>query len=382
MSPSSRTPRIIYLITDSGFAGAERQVHDLAIAMASRGWSVGAISMLPLDEQFADLAALNIRTGSLNMSRGVPDPRALLRLRRLLREWKPDVLHGHMVHANLLARLSRLLVHTPVVLSTMHNQDEGSQWRYYAYRLTDRLNDLTTTVSALAVAEAVRRHAVSIERIRLVPNGIVTDGYQPDPAARAETRASLGVQDDFVWLALGRLDEAKDYPNMIAAFERIATDRPEARLLIAGAGPLEKDLASWIQAAGLAGRAVPLGLRTDAPRLLQAADGYVLSSAWEGLPMVLLEAGASELPVVATDVGGSRDAVLDDVSGFLVPARAPERLAEAMARLMSLTPAERALMGASGRNHIQSTFEMEKVADRWDALYREFLPSSGRIGLN
>ncbi|MBA3235139.1 MAG: glycosyltransferase, partial [Chloroflexi bacterium] len=116
--------------------------------------------------------------------KGRSDPRALLRLVRLLRRWRPDVLHAHMVHANLLARVSRVLVRGPIVISTMHNQDEGAHWRYLAYRVTDRLSAVTTTVSTVAVEEAVRRHAVPRARIRLTHNGIAFYEHGRDDVVR------------------------------------------------------------------------------------------------------------------------------------------------------------------------------------------------------
>src|SRR5512141_2965276 len=107
--------RVAYLITSSGMGGAERQVCHLARAFHRRGWEVAAISMLPLERPVADLADDGIATLSLGMNRGVPDPRAIAALRRFLRSWRPDVLHAHMVHANLLARLTRLVGPVPVV---------------------------------------------------------------------------------------------------------------------------------------------------------------------------------------------------------------------------------------------------------------------------
>lgn len=93
--------------------------------------------MLPLASPVADLASLGIPTFSLGMRLGVPDPRGLARLARLLRRFRPDVVHAQMVHANLLARLSRLVTPLPVVISTIHNENEGVRWRYLAYRLTN-----------------------------------------------------------------------------------------------------------------------------------------------------------------------------------------------------------------------------------------------------
>jgi glycosyltransferase involved in cell wall biosynthesis len=334
--------------------------------------------MLPLEAAFADLEQDGIRTATLGMTRGVPDPRAMLRLRDLLRRWKPDVLHGHMVHANLMVRLSRLVRSTPVVVSTLHNQDEGRQWRYLAYRLTDRLSDLTTTVSQLAVDDAVHRGAAPRGRIHLVPNGIELATYGRDPVARDRARNALGIDDGFVWLTVGRLVEAKRHEDLISAFGDVHARHPRASLLIAGVGPLEETIRTKVRDLGLDGSVDLLGLRNDVPQLMQAADAFVMSSAWEGLPMVLLEAGASSLPIAATDVGGSRDAVVDGTTGHLVPPRDPHALAFAMDRIMSLSDAGSRAMGESGRAHIARAFSLETVVDRWDALYRAALAARGR----
>jgi glycosyltransferase involved in cell wall biosynthesis len=140
--------------------------------------------------------------------------------------------------------------------------------------------------------------------------------------------------------------------------------------LIAGTGPLHSALQEQIVSSGLTSNVSLLGLRTDVPALMQAADGFVMSSAWEGLPMVLLEASASSLPIVATDVGGSRDVIAEGETGFLSPAREPSSLADAMLRLMALSPDERRAMGDGARQRVMRTFDVERVADRWEELYR------------
>ena len=362
--------RIAYVVTSTAVGGAERQVFELASTFRDRGWGVGIVSMLPLHEQFLPLRDDGIRLASLNMSQGVPDPRALVRLARTIRSWQPDIVHGHMVHANLITRLTRLLVPTPRIISTMHNQDEGEQWRYFAYRLTDRLADVTTTVSKVAVDEAIRRHAVPSDRIRLIPNGIRTDRYPCDHALRDRTRAALGLKDEFIWLTVGRLTDAKRHIDLLEAFRRLHQGSPPARLLIAGTGPLRPILEARIARYSLSDAVSLLGLRGDIPALMQAADAFVMSSAWEGLPMVLLEAAASSLPIVATNVGGSSEAVLSGETGFLVPARHPVALSEAMVRLMRLERDERRAMGRRAQAHAVERFDQQRIADQWETLYR------------
>ena len=350
--------------------GAEREVYHLAEEFTRRGWDVAAISMLPLQAPIADLSAIGVRTVSLGMRQGVPDPRALVRLVRFLRRWRPDVLHAHMVHANLLARLARVPSRTPMVISTMHNENEGAQWRYVAYRLTNWLSDVTTTVSRVAQAEAIRRGAAPARSIILVPNGLSMAPYRLDTASRERTRASLDLGESFTWLAVGRLADAKGYPDMITAFEQVLHAHPRGMLLIAGVGPLEDAIRAAARRAGIEGSVRLLGLRTDVAALMQAADGFVMTSHWEGLPMVLLEAGASGLPVIATDVGGSRDAVLDGISGYLTPVADPSSTTRAMTRVMELAEDERRAMGRAGRDHIAARFEITAVADTWEGLYR------------
>ena len=185
----SGEPRVAYVITSSGMGGAEQEVCHLAEEFRRRGWAVAVISMLALEAPVADLTALGVQTFSLGMRRGIPDPRAVVKLERILRHWRPDVLHAHMVHANLLGRLSRLIARTPFVISTIHNENEGAQWRYLAYRLTDGLSDVTTTVSKVAQVAATRRGddpAGALERAdELMVEAMRSRGYSVDPNDRA-----------------------------------------------------------------------------------------------------------------------------------------------------------------------------------------------------
>ena len=375
----SGEPRVAYVITSSGMGGAEQEVCHLAEEFRRRGWAVVVISMLALEAPVADLATLGVQTFSLGMRQGVPDPRALVKLGRILRRWRPDVLHAHMVHANLLGRLSRLVAPTPFVISTIHNENEGAQWRYLAYRLTDGLSDVTTAVSKVAQVEATRRGAAPAGSILVVPNGLSAAPYARDESVRDRTRAALDLGDRFTWLAVGRLVEAKGYTDMVAAFAEARREHPAASLLIAGVGPLEADIRAEALRLEVEDSVHLLGLRSDVAALMQAADGFVMTSRWEGLPMVLLEAGASSLPVVVTDVGGSRDAVLPGVSGYLTPAAEPAATAQAMGRVMAMGEVDRQAMGAAGRRHVRATFDIGAVADTWDGLYRRSGRLRGRI---
>ncbi|MDH5570475.1 MAG: glycosyltransferase, partial [Gammaproteobacteria bacterium] len=306
----------------------------------------------------------------------IPDPRSIFRLAGFIKKWKPLILHSHMVHANLLGRIVRIFATVPVVISTAHNINEGARWREIAYRVTDFLTDITTNVSQAAVDRYIDVGAAPRDRIRFIPNGLNTDEFTKDEQARQLLRDELGVKDAFLWLAVGRLVEAKDYPNMFRAFASINYNI-NTRLFIVGQGELEQDLKQQVRALGLEKRIQFLGVRQDIPQLMNAADGYVMSSAWEGLPMVLLEAAATGMPIVATDVGGNREVVLNGTSGFVVTPYDSEQLANAMQDIMTMSENERATMGKVGRQYVVDNYSLDNVVSMWEDLYWELLRRKG-----
>ncbi|MDW8103882.1 MAG: glycosyltransferase [Armatimonadota bacterium] len=360
---------VVFVITSLDAGGAQAQVVRLAGALKQRGWKVSLVSMIPPRLYASELQGAGIFVETLHMRRKVPDPRGVLRLARLLKEWRPDVVHSHMVHANILVRVTRLLVPVPVLVCSIRSVYEGGRLREMLYRLTDPLCDLTTHVCRAGAERFVRVKAVSARRMRYIPNGVDTEIFRPDDAARVQMRAHLGVQDTFVWLAVGRLEPAKDYPTLLHAFEKVARHCSSIKLLLAGEGALRDILKKMVCQLHIEDRVTFLGARQDIPQLMNAADACVMSSAWEGLPNVLLEAHACGLPIVATDVGGNSEVVIDGETGFLVPPRQPEALAQAMRRMMALGTQQRARMGQAGRQHVLQNYNMERIVKQWEELY-------------
>jgi len=369
--------RILLVSTEFGLGGAEQQVRLLARAFSERGHEVRWAGLQDPGPFAAEVAELGVPIVGLGMRRGRADPRGIVRLAREVRRFGPHVVHSHMVHANLLARVTRLAVPMPVLVSTAHNICEGARWRELAYRLTDPLCTLTTNVSRAAVERYVSVGAVPRRKIRYVPNGLELSRFAPLERGRVQRlRAELGLDGAFLWLAAGRLAAVKDYPTMLRAMRSVLRERPDAALVVAGDGPERVPLEALPGELGLPAERVRfLGVRHDVPALMQAADGFVLSSAWEGLPMVLLEAAASRLPVVATAVGGNPELVQDGRTGLLVPPREPAALASAMLGLMAVPAEERAAWGEAGRRHVESGYRLDRVVDGWLELYQELLPA-------
>jgi len=371
--------RVMFLITGLAYGGAETQLVNLATSLKKRGWEVRVVSMLSPQTFTEELKEAGIPLSTLNMRRGVADPRAVFRLVKILREWRPDIVHSHMIHANLLARVTRLFYKIPVLISTAHSIDEGGRWREIAYRLTDSLADLTTNVSQAAVERYIRVGAAPKDKIIFVPNGIDTSRFKPDRDTGWRLRNELGIDNYFVWLAVGRFEAAKDYPNMLQAFKMVVDKKQDTLLLLAGQGSLLEETRKLANELDLEDKVRFLGVRRDVPDLMNAADAYVMSSAWEGMPMVLLEAEACGLPVVATDVGGNSEVILNNKSGYIVPPGDSEALAAAMMKMMALPEAERRAMGRAGRAHIEANYSLERVVDQWEGLYRELLQRKGLV---
>lgn len=365
------------IATGLNHGGAEVQVVQLALRLKSRGHQIWCVSLTPLGSLGIQLVRNGVPVFSLNVRRKLPDPRPLLQLARLVRVLRPDVVHSHMVHANILARIVRVVVPVPALVCTAHSVLEAqsrisARCRELAYRLTDPLCDITVQVSLVGLQRYVRIGAVPRHKITSIPNGVDTRRFRPDPSARRSWRAQLGVEDTFVWLAVGRLAPEKDYPNLLRAFAHVTREQ-NALLLIAGDGPLRAWIEQLAHELGLRQQVKFVGLRGDVPELMNAADAYVMSSAWEGMPMVLLEAAATGLPIVATNVGGNSEVVLDEQTGFLVPPGDPQALAGAMLRLMRLPYEIRQKMGHAGRAHVQAYYDLERVVTRWEALYCRLL---------
>ena len=367
------TRRVALLSTNLARGGAEAQVAQLATGLRRRGWDVNVISMLPPSAFEEGLAAAGVPVFSLGMRPGSASLAGLARLASILRKLRPQILHCHMFHANLLGRVARLICPVPVVISTAHSVVESSRQsgkargRERLYRITDRLADATVAVSDAGARRYAEAGIAPERKLRAIPNGVDTQRFQPNAEAREKMRHRLGAGHEFVWLAAGRLHWKKDYPTMLRAFG----SQQAGLLLIAGEGPEESALRAL--AAELNANVRFLGLREDVPELMNAANGFLLSSTVEGLPLALLEAASSAVPRVATDVGGVSEIVVDGRTGFLVPAGDPTAFGAAMGRLRCMAPQERRQMGEAAREHAVAHFDMAAVVVRWERLYEELL---------
>ena len=363
--------RILYVLTSLGFGGAEKQAIALAERMAARGHAVALIALKHTEEEWPvklPVLRLNLKKTPLGIVRGLQFARKFLTL------FRPDILHSHTFPANIFTRLLHLPFtmrgRAPIVVNTIHNVYEGPWHRMLIYQLTRPKAHFVTAVSAAAAERFERAHAISKNKMQVLTNGIETEAFIPERSRRRRVRSQMKTGDAFVWLAVGRLAPAKDYPNLLRAWAQVHSMHSKAQLWIAGEGNIlalvqeDKDTATseahdpsvhW------------LGLRRDIADLMDAADGYVLSSAWEGMPLSLGEAMAMEKVAVATDVGGVRELIGD--AGFVVPPNDSKALADEMLNVMAMAEPARRVMGRDARLRIKLNFSIDAKAEEWERLY-------------
>jgi glycosyltransferase involved in cell wall biosynthesis len=294
--------------------------------------------------------------------------RALSTLVDVLRVEAPDLVHAHMPISGFLARAAARRAGVPKIAYTCHGFlfNQPGPWPRRAAALAmewlgGRMTDTYLTVSAEEAADA-RRLGIA-RNAEATGNGRDPARYCPDPAARARIRSELGVPPGrVVVVVVSRLVRHKGHPELLAAMGAV----PEAELWVVG-DRLPSDhgqkLDTFFDSSGLGARLRRLGYREDVPAVLAAADIFALPSHFEGLPMSVIEAMLTGLPVVATDIRGPREQVTHGVTGFLVPPRRIEPLATALQRLVK-DAGLRAAMGAAGRARAAALYDERVVVAR------------------
>ena len=374
---------VAFLIpTLNRLGGAERQVMLLAKALAGRGLPVSVIALSGTGGQSAiDLRSNDVQFLSLHMRKGLADPRGWLRFRSWIEHNRPDVLHANLPHSVLMARWSRFGAPIRVLVETIHSPATGGLLRGFAYRTSVGQPDLVTAVSRPAADPWLIGGIANKNRLAILPNGIDLDFWRRDPEARPAIRQELGLGDEFVWIAVGRLEPVKDHATLLRAFAQLPDS---TRLLIAGAGPLGRELAEMANRLRVESRVQFLGFQSDVRRWMHAADAFVLTSRWEGLPMAFLEAAACELPAVCTDIPAMREIVSCLPGSVLVPVGNTDALASAMNAMKDLPECERARIARTLRGSVAHRFGLDSIVDRWEETYRALLalkPHPTRCGL-
>lgn len=366
----------VLLAVDRAFlGGGQRTVLNLARGLDKDRFEVAAAT-----EKGGPLVAQLVRNGvpcfALEMTKS-PLRSAAAGLAAILSGEGFDLVHTHGGVAGLHGRRAAAQAGIPAV-HTLH----GLHFLHYrnpllkrmALRLERRLAVLSATVVVVSEADRVKALALGIvpeNKLVLIRNGVDPSPLSADfdPAAK---RRELGLGPGPVIVAVSRLHRQKGLVYLIRAAALVQTLQPEAQFAVAGGGPLLETLGKEARHWGLGGGFRLLGERPDASEILSLADVFVLPSLWEGLPYVLVEAAALGKPIVATAIDGVTEVIQDGRTGLLVRPADPERLAEALVRLL-LDKGLAARLGREAREAIPPGFRLDRMVRQHEALYHRLL---------
>ncbi len=389
MSPAR--PRLVHLTTTD--MSLDWLLRPQLLAFAKAGYDVVGVSAPgPHVEALraSGVRHVGLEHATRSMALG-DDARAFRELVAVLADLRPDIVHTHNPKPGIYGRVAARLRRVPVVVNTVHGlyatPGDGLAKRAVVY-------GLERVASTCSQAELVQNRedletlaAVGVPRskLHLLGNGVDLTRFDPgraDPQVRAALRASVGAAPDDVVVGLvGRLVAEKGYREVFAAAQLLRDRMPNVRFVVIGPDdPAKRDGIHADELARAAARAhiTFLGSRDDVADWYTAMDLYLLASHREGFPRSAMEAGAMGLPIVATDIRGCREVVVDGRNGYLVPVRDPIAMAEAVSFLAG-DPARRRTLAAEARVHAERHFDQQRVIEITLAVYERLLDTASRV---
>lgn len=363
--------RLLSLITSLSTGGAEVLVESLTPLFELEADTL-SVSLRPMGDVGRRMRDAGLQVASCDMGLKY-DVRGLARLWRLVARFRPDVIHSHLVHANLLGRLVSTAAGIPAEVSSIHNERFDRRWEYRALRATDPLTSFDVCIGREVAVAMLDAGVVDGRKLRVIPNGVDAGRFRPGRGSRpAAWRAWAFPSDRSVFGFVGRLEPQKDISNLIAAARLLRARGAPVGFVVVGDGSLRRALEVEAVSSGVDDMVRFVGNLEAVPQVLRSLDAFVLPSAWEGLPLAVLEAMATGLPVVATRVGSVSDLVGEGIGGFLVPPRDARALADAVMTL-SAQPGTMRRMGRRNRRVVEERHSLEANAWALLALYREAL---------
>ena len=336
---------VLEAITPSRIGGAEVYVAQICEKLAHLGAHVDLFC--PSGRPFVDYADRR-GIGSVNWkTHGKFDPITVLRLARLIKKNRIDVIHTHLSTASLLGAFAAKLAGVPSV-AHVHGMNSATCFKHSGL--------------VIAVSEAVKKHlcaqGLDGSKIRVLHNGIDLTRFQP--ISKTEARSCLSYDSDAqIFGVFGRLSPEKGQKFAIEAMSIVIKDYPNARLILAGDGKDRADLESFAQTLGIAENVHFEGFIADPSRMMSACDAVIVPSIKEGFGLAAVEAMALGRPVVATDAGGLPEIIVNGETGFIVPTRDPQAIADLIKHLLE----DKALaesMGKRGRERAEDCFDLDK----------------------
>ena len=376
MNVSNKTKSVLFVVDGLEFGGGERVFLQLASGLRDR---YRVFVTTDTTGQFAyELDRLGIQVSAVNMSRQLTfEP--IRQIKKIIRNNEIDLVHSQGARADFFARFAGRIANAPHILCTIAMPVEGFEvgpLRKTIYRFMDRLSERYVekfiAVSGSLRDALIEGRGITPHRVVRIYNGIELDKYNPK-LKEISFRNNLGIPPAVPIVgAVGRMVWQKGFEFLIKAIPDIVENAPNTRFLLVGDGPLRPDLENLARKLNVYDRIIFTGFRSDIPDLLSAMNVLAVPSLLEGFPMITLEAMALATPVVATQIHGITEQIVDGKEGVLIPPRNPEALARAVTQLI----ADRELsarLGKAARNRVESSFSVEKMVRETEKVYSSLL---------
>ncbi|MSR65684.1 MAG: glycosyltransferase [Verrucomicrobiae bacterium] len=358
--------RVLHFITELEIGGAERLLVSI-LPRLDRTKFEPSVVYLHGDDLRPELERAGIRVTRIN-SKGKFDVAAFSQCVQLLRDEKSDILHTHLIQADLLGFFAARRARVPAIISTKHNTNYFHSHALWLPRVDAFVNRRVTRI--IAVSAAVKKHYIEqqqlpAEKIEVIRNGIDLGRFRN---AQPIDKTTLGLKPaDKLVVCVASLKVKKGHSVLLQAWPHVVAKHRNACLALVGDGPLRDELKRAASPLPFDGTVHFLGNRSDVPAILAAADVFVLPSLWEGFGIAVVEAMAAGVPVVASRVDGVCEIIRDRQDGVLVPPSEPDKLAQAIVELLSDGEWAKQLVDSAHKR--AEEFSIQATVERLQALY-------------
>ena len=364
--------KILQINSYSGIGGGEMVMFNIIESLNN---SFDFVIVAPKGEFLGKYREMNLKIYQICRQSNFSN---ILKIRKIVKREKPKIIHCHGTRAAFWSRLAVLgLKNRPRTVYTLHGfhlirKSGYIKWLFVLIeKLLNYWTDVLVCVSEADKKAVLKYKTISPKKVVVVKNGIDIEKFQVNPDLVKRTREDLNLQNKFVLISIGRLHPPKDLPTLLEAIKIIRENYSEIWknliLLIVGDGPLRELLEDKVRNLGIFSYIYFLGFREDVPLLINLSDLVILSTKWEGLPLVPIEAGAGRKPVIASDVDGVRETIIDRKTGYLF--KSAQDLAE---KILAIYENEdlRKEMGENGYQFVLKNFNREKMVEEYKKLYQ------------
>ncbi len=363
--------KVLQLVEGFNFGGAETKLLELVQNMDARRFDTTVIS-LGLGNEIKDrFQQLDCRVLTFQRQHRF-DFGLMKRLKKFIQDENIDIVMTTLFYADVLGAMVGHKAGAKGVFSweTISSPKWLKPHRLWGYRYAIRRADKVISVSQATADWLVAKRKVPREKIEIIPYGVNLNEFKSEPLTIK--RQDVGIPENHIVVGqVSRLDEQKGHRYLIEAAQRIVRKNENVTFVLVGDGPKRTEIEQEIEEKRLTHHFVLLGFRRDVPGLLRLFDIFTLPSLYEGLPNVVLEAMASGLPVVATPVDGTKEAVVNQETGLFVPVKDPEILANTLVELIN-NPEKRKSFGKAGRQRVEEKFSLRHQVRKFEELYTRY----------